>query len=213
MRIRSVDQLLEHLDHDMAWRLKELHELRSAVQSAKGKNVDAHIRAGIAMLYAHWEGFVKGAANAYVSYLSSRGDRMRDLQPCFIALGMRSKFSAANESAKSAISIATVSFLLNELDKPVNLPSADAISAQSNLSSTVFTNIAGWIGVDSTQYSTRFTLIDKSLLETRNRIAHGEYLVMDAARFESLVAEILEVLRWFKTDIENAVVRKTFLRT
>ncbi len=213
MKIRSVDHLLEHLDHDMAWRLKELHELRSAVQSAKGKNVDAHIRAGIAMLYAHWEGFVKGAANAYVSYLSSRGDRMRDLQPCFIALGMRSKFASANESAKSAISIATVSFLLNELDKPVNLPAADAISAQSNLSSTVFTNIAGWIGVDSTQYSTRFTLIDKSLLETRNRIAHGEYLVMDAARFESLVAEILEVLRWFKTDIENAVVQKAFLRT
>lgn len=213
MKIRSADQLLEHLDNDMAWRLKEIHELRSAVQSAKGKNVDAHIRAGISMLYAHWEGFVKGAANAYIGYLSSRADRMRDLQPCFVALGMKSRLASTQESAKSAIAVSTVAFLIDELDKPIKLPAADAISAQSNLNSVVFKNIVGWIGVDSAQYSTRFTLIDKSLLETRNGIAHGEYLVIDAPRFESLVTEILEVLRWFKTDIENAVVQKSFLRT
>lgn len=64
-----------------------------------------------------------------------------------------------------------------------------------------------------TGYSTRFTLIDKTLLESRNGIAHGEHLVINAARFDSLVLEILEVLRWFKTDIENAVVQKSFLRS
>lgn len=212
MKIRSADQLLEHLDADMAWRLKEVHELRSSVQSAKGKNVDAHIRAGVAMLYAHWEGFVKGAANAYISYLSSRADRMRDLKPCFVALGMKSRLAAANESSKSGLAVSAVTFLVDELDKPIKLPMSAAISAQSNLSSSVFVDIAGWIGVDPTQYSTRFALIDKTLLETRNGIAHGEFLVIDAPRFDSLVSEVLEILRWFKTDIENAVVQKAFLR-
>jgi hypothetical protein len=212
MKIRSAGQLLDHLDDDMAWRLKEIHELRSAVHGAKGKNVDAHIRAGISMLYAHWEGFIKGAANAYVGYLSTRADRMRDLKPCFVALGVRAKLSSTQESGKAAIAVSTVSFLIDELDKPIKLPASDAISAQSNLSSTVFTNIVGWIGIDPTQYETRFTLIDKSLLEARNGIAHGEYLTIDAGRFDGLVTDILEILRWFKTDIENATVQKSFLR-
>ena len=212
MKIRSTNQLLDHLDHDMAWRLKEIHELRSAVHGAKGKNVDAHIRAGIAMLYAHWEGFVKGAANVYIGYLSNRADRMRDLKPCFVALGVRAKLLSTQESGKSAIAVSTVSFLIDELDKPIKLPASDAISAQSNLSSTVFANIVGWIGIDPTPYATRFTLIDKSLLEARNSIAHGDYLLIDAVRFEGLVTDMLEVLRWFKTDIENAAVQKLFLR-
>ena len=212
MKIRSVAQLLDHLDDDMAWRLKEMYELRSAVHRAKGKNVDAHIRAGIAMLYAHWEGFVKGAANAYVGYLSHRADPMRDLKPCFVALGVRAKLSLTQESGKAAVAVSTVSFLIDELDKRIKLPASDAIGAQSNLSSTVFTNIVGWIGIDPTQYETRFTLIDKSLLEARNGIAHGAYLMIDASRFDALVTEILETLRWFKTDIENAAVQQLFLR-
>jgi hypothetical protein len=212
MKIHSVDELLAHLDDDMAWRIKELHELRSAVQGAKGKNVNAHVRAGVAMLYAHWEGFVKSASNAYISYLSYRGDIVRNLKPCFVALCMKSRMAAAQESKTSAVAVSTVSFLLDELDKPIKLPASDAISTQSNLSSDVFKSIVGWIDIDPSRYSTRFALIDKSLLETRNRIAHGEYLMIDASRFESLVTEILDMLRWFKTDIENAVVQKAFLR-
>lgn len=212
MKIRTAEQLYGHLDDEMAWRLKEVHELRSAVRTAKGKNIDAHIRAGVAMLYAHWEGFVKGAANSYVSYLAYRGDLNRDLQPCFVALSLRNLVASTNSSSRSELAVAGLTSLLAEMDKPIKLPKVDAISAQSNLSSIVFTNIVGWIGIDPAPYSPRFTLIDKTLLETRNGIAHGEYLIIDSARFESLATEVLEMLRWFKTDIENAVAEKSFLR-
>jgi hypothetical protein len=213
MKIRSAENLYESLDDDMAWRLKELHELRSAVNAARGKNVDAHIRAGVSMLYAHWEGFVKKAANTYVAYLSHRADHNRILKPCFVALGMKSMISSSQQSSKSGTAVATVSYLLAEMDKPAKLPREDAISAESNLSSIVFTNIAGWIGIDPSPYEPRFHLIDKTLLETRNGIAHGEFLVIDRDRFENLVDEVLEIMRWFKTDIENAVANKTFLQT
>jgi hypothetical protein len=212
MKIRSAAALLDHLDDEMAWRLKEVHELRSTVQTANGRNIDAHIRAGVSMLYAHWEGFIKGAANAYVSYLAHRGDLMKDLQPCFVALSMRTAMAAAQESSKSSIAISTVSNLFAEMDNPVRFPKSDAISAGSNLSSAVFLNITGWIGIDPSPYATRFTLIDKSLLETRNGIAHGEYLMIDRGRFDSLTHDVLELLRWFKTDIENAVALQSFLK-
>lgn len=212
MKIRSSVELLSHLDDDMAWRIKEVHELQSAVLAAKDRNIDTHIRAGVAMLYAHWEGFIKVSANAYVNYLAYRGDRNRELQPCFVALGLKSKLAATQESSKSSIAVSTVTYLLEEIDKPVKLPKTGAISAESNLSSTVFTNIAGWIGIDTAPYATRFALIDETLLATRNGIAHGNFLVIDQSRFESLTKDILELLRWFKTDIENAVVTQSFLK-
>lgn len=212
MKIRTAEQLLDHLDDEMAWRLKELHALSSAVRQAKGKYINAHIRAGVAMLYAHWEGFVKSAANAYVAYIGARGDLNRDLQPCFVALAMRFSLSANQESGKAAVAVSTLTSMLADMDKPIRFPRVDVLSTQSNLSSIVFLNIAAWIGIDPAPYTPRFTLIDKTLLETRNAIAHGEFLVIDQARFESLTTEILEMLRWFKTDIENAVARKSFLK-
>jgi len=210
--LRTVDLLLEHLDEEMAWRIKEVHQFKTAVERAKGKNIDAHIRAGIAMLYAHWEGFVKGAANAYVNYVSYRANQNSELKPCFVALGMKNRFTSANASSKSEVVVEAVTYLLDELNRPIRLPRSEAISAESNLSSLVFINITGWIGIDPTPYSTRFTLIDTTLLENRNRIAHGEYLSVNTERFYELTEEILEMLRWFKTDIENAAVRNSFLK-
>lgn len=212
MKLRTADELFLFLDNEMAWRIKEVHQFKSAVETARGRNIDAHIRAGVSMLYAHWEGFIKSAANAYVNYLSYRADINRNLQPCFVALALKSKLLSADASSQSAITTLAVTHLIDELDKPARLPKADAISAESNLSSTVFLNISGWIGVDPSPYSTRFALIDKTLLESRNNIAHGEYLVIDRLGFDSLTIEILEMLRWFKTDIENAVILKSFLK-
>jgi len=209
--LRTTTMLLDHLDQDMAWRIKEIHQFKTAVDQARGRNVEAHIRAGVSMLYAHWEGFIKGSANAYVNYLSYRADRNRALKPCFIALGMKARLATSGASAKSDVAVETVSYLLTELDRPVHLPREDAISAESNLSSTVFINIAGWIGIDPARYSTRFPLIDNILLKSRNNIAHGQYLTITPHAFYNLVTEVLEMLRWFKTDVENAVVSQSFL--
>ncbi len=209
--LRTVAMLLDHLDQDMAWRIKEIHQFKSAVDQARGRNVEAHIRAGVSMLYAHWEGFIKGSANAYVNYLSYRSDHNRSLKPCFIALAMKARLASVGESAKSDVAVEAVSYLLGELDRPVRLPREDVISAESNLSSKVFVNISGWIGIDHAQYSTRFPLIDNVLLKSRNSIAHGQYLTITPLSFQNLIDEVLEMLRWFKTDIENAVVNQSFL--
>jgi hypothetical protein len=211
-QLRTSDMLLDFLDGEMAWRIKEIHQFKVAVETANGKNVDAHVRAGVAMLYAHWEGFIKSASNAYVNYLSHKAPRNSELKPCFVAMGMKAKISASQVSSKATASVEVVDFLLAEMDKPVQLPKTPSITAESNLSSSVFANIVLWIGIDSGPYETRFPLIDATLLDSRNRIAHGEFLSITPDRFVKLVEEILEMLRWFKTDIENAAVEKKFLR-
>lgn len=212
MNPRTEGALYQHLDHEMSWRIKEIHTLRRSVLVADGRAADVHVRAGVALLYAHWEGFVKSAANAYVTYLAYRGDMSKDMKSCFVALAMRVKLGEAIQSPKASLSIAAVDFFAAEIDKPISLPKKDAVSAQDNLNWDVLRNICMWIGVESTKYESRSNLIDERLLKSRNGIAHGDRLLVDVKGYLELVDKVLEMMRWFKTDIENAVCNKDFLK-
>ncbi|WP_295941779.1 MAE_28990/MAE_18760 family HEPN-like nuclease [uncultured Xanthomonas sp.] len=212
MSPRTEGALYQHLDHEMAWRIKEIHALRRAVSISTGRAADVHVRAGVALLYAHWEGFVKSSANAYVGYLANRGDLGKDLKSCFIAMSMKARLGEAIHSSKAAPSISVIDFFSAEIDKPINLPKKDAVSAQDNLNSDVLKNICAWIGIDSSKYEPRSNLIDERLLKNRNGIAHGDRLLVDSKGYFDLVDKVLEMMRWFKTDIENAVSKKEFLR-
>lgn len=211
MKIRSTEDLTDYLDDDLAWRRKEIIELRALAKSAKAKKADVHVRAGVALLYAHWEGFIKNAANAYVIFVSTRGMKTRDLQDSFIALSIKTKLALMGESGKSSVAVPAIAHLMKTLDQPALLPAA-GITADGNLKSEVFVNIVGWLGIDSAPYAARFNLIDETLLASRNKIAHGEFLSISPERFDTLADEILELIGWFKTDLENAAALKSFQR-
>jgi hypothetical protein len=202
---------MNYLDDDLAWRRKEVIELRSIARTAKAKKADVHVRAGVAMLYAHWEGFVKNASNAYVVFVSALGMKTRELQDSFVALSIKTKLTQMGDSGKSSVAVPAIAHLMSVLDKPASLPVA-GITADGNLKSEVFVNIAGWLGLDVARYSARFNLIDETLLASRNKIAHGEYLNISPLRFDSLAEEILELMEWFKTDLENAAACRSFQR-
>lgn len=208
---KSGQQLFDHLDRQMSWRSKEIYELTSAVKRAEGRNVNVHVRCGVALLYAHWEGFIKDSANSYVNYLSHRADASNSLIPSLIALSLRAKFSEASSSSRAKVVVPMVKYLIDNLGSPVDLPRARGISTESNLSSAVFENIAGWIGLNTERYSARYPIIDDVLLPSRNGIAHGEHLVVSKERYLSLVEEVALLMRMFKIDIENSVAQKSFL--
>ena len=211
MKIRTTEELMNYLDDDLAWRRKEVIELRSIARSAKAKKADVHVRAGVAMLYAHWEGFIKNASNAYVVFVSALGIKTRELQDSFVALSMKAKLAQMGDSGKSSVAVPAIAHLMSILDKPALLPAA-GITAVGNLKSEVFVNIAGWLGIDVARYTARFNLIDETLLASRNKIAHGEYLNISPQRFDSLAEEIMELMIWFKTDLENAAACRSFQR-
>ncbi len=66
MKLNTAEQLSDRLSHDLAWRKKELSEVKSLVEtrSFSDSKHKALVRSGICLLYAHWEGFVKLAANS-----------------------------------------------------------------------------------------------------------------------------------------------------
>ena len=68
MSIQTLEDLNKTLATDIAWRKKELSEIKTLIE-LKNVSPQRHnvcIRSGICILYAHWEGFIKLAGNSYV---------------------------------------------------------------------------------------------------------------------------------------------------
>ena len=108
--------------------------------------------------------------------------------------------------------IAAFDFVFGEMDKPAKMRMSSAIDTELNLTSKVFANIAASLDISTDSYVTRFNLIDESLVSRRNKVAHGEYLDVDANGFVALADEVVQLLRNYKTDVENSASLASYKR-
>jgi len=211
MSIRTAEQLSDRLATDLAWRKKELSEMKSLIEA---KNVSdqrhkALVRSGVCILYSHWEGFVKLAANSYLEYVISKKLTYQELSSNFLALAMKEKLKEAKETNKPSLYIPVCDFFISELNQRCILPK-DTISTASNLSSEILKEITYILGIDFSIYSTKSVLIDTKLLKTRNEIAHGNYSVFDRDEYLELHREVIGMLDLFRNQIENAAIQEKF---
>ena len=211
MSIRTAEQLSDRLATDLRWRKKELSEMKSLIEA---KNVTdqrhkALLRSGVCILYSHWEGFVKLAANSYLEYVISKKLTYQELSSNFLAWAMKEKLKEAKQTNKPSLYIPICDFFISELNQRSILPK-NVISTGSNLSSEILKEITYILGIDFSIYSTKSRVIDTQLLKTRNEIAHGEDSVFDRAEYLEVHREILEMLDIFCTQIENAASQKQF---
>jgi hypothetical protein len=71
MKIKTIEELQQKLDEDFGWRRKELTYIYTNVKSSAPLLLKTNTRIGVVMLYAHWEGFIKNGAEAYLIYVAS----------------------------------------------------------------------------------------------------------------------------------------------
>jgi hypothetical protein len=202
---RTPSLLQDELDREYAWRIREISDLRLGIASAQQGTEKTLIRAATALLYAHWEGFIKASTESYVEFLTHQGLTYKQLKRCYIAFGLKGHLVRVAQTKKSQPALAALDFLLDHLDDRASLPFRGSINTESNLRSSVFASIAGWVGVDIRPYETRFHFIDVSLCDRRNSIAHGEFLDICASEYIDLSNSVVQLLRDYKTDLENLV--------
>jgi len=211
MSIRTAEQLIDRLATDLVWRKKELSEMKSLIE-AKNVSPQRHkalVRSGVCILYSHWEGFVKLAANSYLEYVISKKLTYQELSSNFLALAMKEKLKDAKETNKPSLYIPVCKFFISELNQRCILPK-NAISTASNLSSEILKEITYILGIDFSIYSTKSVLIDTKLLKTRNEIAHGNDSVFDRDEYLELHGEVIGMLDLFRNQIENAAIQQNF---
>lgn len=213
-KIRTVSQLSDRLSEEIAWRKKELIYIKTLIEREKkiSKTIQTTLlRSGTAILYAHWEGFVKNAAESYVEFVSRQNLKSSELAPNFLALAIKKQLNEAQGSQKAVIFTKVVDFLITGLDSKCQIQWDDAIKTKSNLNSDVLKDIICILGLDYSLYATKEKIIDETLLRSRNEIAHGQYLLIEFKQYMELHHEIIGLMDLFKDQIENAALSKTYL--
>lgn len=210
-KIRTLIQLQETLDSEMGWRIKEISDFKLVTKKQPTAS-HTFTRAGVALVYAHWEGFIKAASEAYLNFVENQGHIYRDLKICFAVFGLKARLSLLDTGRKAKSNIEALEFVFSEIDKPAKMNMSSAINTEANLTSNVFANIAASIDISISPYETKFNLIDESLVSRRNKVAHGEYLDLSPEDFMVLADEILQMMRTYKTDIENSASLQSYKR-
>lgn len=212
--MKTKAELLQKIDDDLIWRRRELSDFRAAVQAAQpspGRR-SAMLRAGVALLYAHWEGFVKRSGSYYLEFVANQGMKASELQTNFIAINLKSRLVEASKSNKPSASAELVDFFCNKLDNRLKIPHKNVIDTQSNLSSSVLREIVWTLGLDVALYETKSNFIDSSLVSRRNHIAHGEALDIGVDDYLELHDEVMILIDTFRNQLQNAATTNRFMR-
>ncbi|SET78262.1 MAE_28990/MAE_18760 family HEPN-like nuclease [Thalassotalea agarivorans] len=214
MKIRSASELEDLLDKDLAWRKREFTTIKFLIADARNHEKIVLIRAGVALMYSHWEGHVKKASQGYLAYLNSQAHNYCDMKDNFTQLSLGEKFSQGFSIRRYESQEKIFKYLTGELKEAFKLDEKAAIDTESNLKYPVLLNIMNQLGLDVSQFELRENFINNTLLENRNKIAHGERLndqVIQGA-YNSLEKELLDLIVLYQNLIRNAVTEKSYLK-
>jgi hypothetical protein len=222
MEARTLTFLHEMIEKEYAWRIIELSNFRSSLlveNNEKAKK--AKIRAGVALLYSHWEGFIKKIADFYYQYVGYQNQKIENLNDAFISISLRSELNLLFGSNKLKIHNTIIKKLLSEKEKVAFFPKISPIKT-SNLRFQVFEDVCVLLGIEPKDFEERFKrkfdrniqlTIDEDFVDKRNSIAHGEYLSVSIDDFKKLYDIVINGFLFnFKEMVMDSAQNKRYLR-
>lgn len=212
MMQRTPNQLVGALERALAWRKKELTDLKFTVGVARAQRQEMLLRAAVCLLYAHWEGFIKDAATEYVRFVASQGLGLQDVATHFVALALRSDIMGAGNSRRPSLHTELIDKVINGQDQPFNPRLDDAVDTGANLNSRYLADILCLVGIDPTDYLSKGPLLDERLLRNRNAIAHGRGMRIEANDYNELHDVVVMLMDQFRDDLEQAAILSSYRR-
>lgn len=212
MKVRTAERLDELIAADLAWRKQEIAAFDGQIGRSKGIVHTSLLRASAALLYAHWEGFVKESLYLYSSFIATQRLQQRDVRDELVAFGFRSFFRRMEGAKRITDYVSFVeSFRAAEGSRLVFTTSKEAIDTQSNLSSRVLDDLLTTFGVSPDGYAKDKDLIDLNLLVLRNGIAHGEALEIEAPEWADLRRGVVNLMDRVASDVLDHAINKRYL--
>jgi len=204
----TYDSLSKKLDDEFSWRRKELTLLKSKIPLDKNPLQSAMLRSALPLLYAHWEGFVKLTMSYYLEYVSKKYLNHDELTSNFIALSLQNKLGdLKNRSIENRTKI--IDFIFNNIARQSNIPKKNIINTKSNLNFEVLKEILFILDLDDPHIDNKKDVIN-DLVTERNHIAHGEQKLVDYQTYENFFTDIIELMEFIKTTIENNAIQEKY---
>ena len=212
MKIKSKECFLDTIQSERAWRRKELTNLKSLIHQSKRSNSDTLLRAGVLLLYSHWEGYVKIVCEAFFHYLNFKGHKYSELQPNFLAVGVANEFNGNFPQKRFGSYLKSVNFVLSEASNlKFKIDVKSRVDTGSNLNTEVLVELLNMLGVETEHFTNNQQYIDSKLLKYRNAIAHGEKtennpeLSIGNSEFNELYTRVNALMDYFETIVCNHI--------
>lgn len=214
MSIRTVDDLTNRLARELAWRKRELSDLKYYMGLMPPDSTRRKVlgRCSVTILYAHWEGFVKLAGRYFLEFIAMQRHRNEELHPNLLTLSMRKQVDFVSKALKASEFGKITTFFLSQMPDRATIPYKTAIDTGSNLSSTVLREILWCLGLDYRPFETREKFIDSRLLGRRNFVAHGEATNVDPREYDEMREGVIAMMTNLKTQIENSALLKAYVK-
>ncbi|GGM43991.1 MAE_28990/MAE_18760 family HEPN-like nuclease [Dactylosporangium sucinum] len=211
--VRTVEQLEAALTEELKWRTHEVVQWESVAAGVRDYQLPAVVRGGIALLYGHWEGYVKAAGCLYLEHVSRKGLKIDELRAELAAVSMRTLLGKG-ESSKSSTQHTEIILAIREGGGELaRIPfDRSTIRTRSNLSFEVFEDIMHSIGCDASRHEIHRSLINNRLLKNRNDIAHGRELYVLLDDWRDIRHRVFEMLVDVRTQLANSAATESYRR-
>ena len=210
----SETEFSVQITEDRNWRLREISDLKAAINRADEKLGRVLLRAMVTICYAHWEGYVRYAARKYLEHVALRKFKYGELDRQFLRNYFMPRLAALSTSKKSLVErCELVDEILNSSERRFSRVNEDLVDTKANLNFEVFTDICLVCGVPHSNLADKATFVDKFLLKRRNAIAHGEDTFVEIEDLDELTNETIGIMRAFGDALENRIVLKGYKST
>lgn len=218
---RTFPLLYDLVTEDYTWRIKELSNFKVSVLTAKGESQKGMIRAGVAILYAHWEGYIKKCADLYYDFVCYQNCSLNELNNSFVSIALKSEMEKLQGTKKLIIQNEVIKVFFEKQNQKAYLSSTSPIKT-FNLKYNIFEDVCMLLGIDIMELHERYKkkydrniqkTIDDELVGNRNNIAHGNYLPLDQKQYTELYNVIVNgLLYYFKEIVMDAAQNKKYLK-
>jgi len=209
----DIDSFSQYVTDDFNWRVKEISDLKEIIQLSGSSYSPVARKAAFTLIYAHWEGHVHFVAEAYLKYIARRKFRFSKMIPSFQAVQLTSKIKEWQSQRDSVLLrlkiVDTVRAL--EVQQFRDVPSG-AVSTAENLNFDRFLNICQIMLLDANKIVDDSEYLDDEVVGARNRIAHGGSIIVTEEKLQKVATYVIDIMRLFRTEVENSVARKAYER-
>ena len=209
MKIKTIENLEDALDKHLAWRKQEMLNLKTLIDRGDDARIML-IRAGMALLCAHFEGFIKDASYDYLSFVANQNICYKDLQEVFSIWKIHSLLEECAKSSKYSIQARVLEKYNALSSEPFSINKKSMINTHSNPSTEVLKELLLTLGVETDIFRTKANYIDSSLLANRHSIVHGERTNLAYDDFSVTFDIIMRILDDYKDFLIDAAAEEAY---
>ncbi|RYG56921.1 MAG: hypothetical protein EON56_03340 [Alphaproteobacteria bacterium] len=211
MTPQPLEALQRSLERELSWRSDEITELCTVI-SEGGAQAYPLFRAGLVMLSAHWEGFLKKSVSLYLDHVFAQRLPLDQLSPPMVAVAFFNdvKHAATSNYPGSDLHHVSLARRIQQGLHTICEKPGWTVATQGNPGTDLLERILASVGLDKRlgmdepAWAATGKFINDHVLRDRHQVAHGEGLRLTQDEILARATRLLDLLATLRLTIIEA---------